>query len=80
MRTTVNFKTNALLPAKAIAAANGMPLGDVISELIMEGLAARQRKSQPSPASAVAGLPVLAHAKGARVFGLEDVERALDEA
>ena len=80
MRTTVNLKTNAMLPAKAIAAANGMPLGDVISELIMEGLAARQRTSQPSPASAVAGLPVLAHAKGAQVFGLEDVERALDEA
>lgn len=80
MRTTVNLKTNAMLPAKAIAAANGMPLGDVISELIMEGLAARQRTSQPSPASAVAGLPVFAHAKGARVFGLADVERALDEA
>ncbi len=80
MRTTINLKTNAMLPAKAIAAASRMPLGDVISDLVIEGIKARQRKSQPSYASAVAGLPVLAHAKGARVFGLEDVERALDEA
>lgn len=80
MRTTLNLSAHALLPSKAIAAARGMPLGDVISDLVIEGLAARQRKSQPSPASAVAGLPVLGHTKGARVFGLEDVERALDEA
>jgi hypothetical protein len=80
MRTTINLKTNAILPAKAIAAANRIPLGDVISDLVIEGIKARQRKSQPSPASAVVGLPVLAHTKGARVFGLEDVERALDEA
>ena len=80
MRTTINLKISAMLPAKAIASANRMPLGDVISELVIEGLAARQRKSQPSPASEVVGLPVLAHAKGARVFGLDDVERALDEA
>lgn len=79
MRTTINLKSNALLPAKAIAGAHRMPLGDVISDLVIEGLAARQRRSQPSPASAVIGLPVLAHAKGARVFGLVDVERALDE-
>ena len=80
MRTTINLKTSAMLPAKAMAAANRVPLGDVISELIIEGLAARQRKSKPSPANLVVGLPVLAHAKGARVFGLEAVERALDEA
>ena len=80
MRTTINLKTSAMLPAKAMAAANRVPLGDVISDLVIEGLAARQRKSQPSPANTVLGLPVLAHAKGARVFGLDDVERALDEA
>ena len=80
MRTTINLKTDAMLSAKAIAAANRMPLGDVISDLVIEGIKARQRKSQPLTASAVPGLPVFTHAKDARVFGLEDVERALDEA
>lgn len=79
MRTTINLKTSAMLPARAMAAANRVPLGDVISDLVIEGLAARQRKSRPPRARAIPGLPVLAHAKGARVFGLEDVERALDE-
>jgi hypothetical protein len=66
------------LSAKVVGPSHGMmPTQGVASGSV--SLAVRQRKLPPSRASTKSDLPVLRHTNGIRVFGLEEVERALNE-
>jgi hypothetical protein len=72
------MRETEVLIAKVVVPPSGVTAEQVIPTDLVN-LAVRHRKLRPTPAREGPGLPVLGHAKSARVFGLEDVERALDE-
>ncbi len=77
MRTTLNFDPRALSAAKALAAAREASLGEVVSELVLEAVARREKRATPATSS---GFPIFApSAKAARQhrFGLAEVEAGL---
>jgi hypothetical protein len=80
MRTTLNVDPRALVAAKALAAARGAALGDIVSELVLEAVAQREKKALAKTAS---GFPVFTTSEksksGKHRFGLEEVEAGLED-
>jgi hypothetical protein len=75
MRTTLSIDDDALAAARKLAAARNQSLGEVVSELMRRGLAARRTYT-----SVEHGLPVFAVAEDSPPFALDDVKRDEDEA
>lgn len=74
MRTTLSIDDDALEAARKLAAARNQSLGEVVSELMRRGLAAR--RTYPS---ARQGMPAFAVAEDSPPFALDDVKRDEDE-
>lgn len=74
MRTTLNLSPDVLNAARRLAAARSISLGDVVSELALQGL---QAQSQPVLARS-SGFPVFSVPVDAPLLGLEDVKRDED--
>lgn len=72
MRTTLDIAEDVLDAARAIAAAEGRSLGQVVSRLARRGLA-------PTPRSAQGGLPTFTVPPDAPAISGETVRRALEE-
>lgn len=79
MRTTVNLDDDVLRAARELAALSDRTLGEVISDLVRQGLA-RSREEGETEAPVRNGVPVLKTVTGAGVVTSEDVDRLLDEA
>lgn len=79
MRTTVNLDDDVLRAARELAALSDRTLGEVISDLVRQGLA-RSREEGETEAAVRNGVPVLKTVTGAGVVTSEDVDRLLDEA
>lgn len=73
MRTTLTIDDDVLAAARAIAARDKRPIGEVISEL------ARRALHRPAPAATRNGIPLLSPGQGARTVTLEIVNRLRDE-
>ncbi|MEW6665025.1 MAG: CopG family transcriptional regulator [Thermodesulfobacteriota bacterium] len=73
MRTTITIDDDLLAAAKALARAQSVPVGTVISELARKGLksSARTRKKN--------NFPVFSVSSAARPITLEDVKRIEDD-
>jgi hypothetical protein len=63
-------ETDALI-AKVVVPPSGVTAGQVIPTDLVN-LAVCHRKLRPTPAREGPGLPVLGHAKSARMFGLDE--------
>ena len=74
MRTTLQLDDDVLAHAKQLAAAQGKPLGLVVSELARVGMKRAQPKFKTRN-----GFPVFNVPPGGKTFSLEDVKRAEDE-
>jgi len=74
MRTTLNLDGDVLRTARAIARADGRPLGDVVSELMRRGL----RPTEPRLADEH-GFPVFEVGREAALITDEMVRAALEE-
>lgn len=74
MRTTLQLEDDVFVHAKQLAAAQGKPLGVVVSELARKGM----KRSQPK-FKTQSGFPVFNVPPGGKTFSLEDVRRAEDE-
>lgn len=72
MRTTVDIEAEVLHAARAIAAAEGRSLGQVLSRLARRGMSATSRVDDGE-------LPAFSVPNGARPLTDEVVRRALDE-
>lgn len=74
MRTTLSIDDRALDIARKLAAARNQPLGRVVSDLMLRGLAART--SYPATDD---GFPVFQIAEDSPPITLEDVKRDEDD-
>lgn len=74
MRTTLQLEDDVFLHAKQLAAAEGKPLGLVVSELARKGMKRSQPKLKTRNGFVLFDVP-----SGARTFSLEDVKRAEEE-
>ncbi len=74
MRTTLNLDDDVLATAKALAARQRKPLGEVIS-----GLLRRAVEPAVKPPSQRNGIPLFPVSRGARAVTPETVKELLDE-
>lgn len=74
MRTTLQLEDDVFIHAKQLAAAQGKPLGSVVSELMRKGIKIGQPKLKTRN-----GFPLFDVPPGGKTFSLEDVKRAEDE-
>ena len=74
MRTTLQLEDDVFLHAKQLAAAEGKPLGQVVSELARRGMKRNQPKLKTRN-----GLPLFDVPPGAKPFSLEDIKQLDDE-
>ena len=74
MRTTLQLEDDVFIHAKQLAAAQGKPLGAVVSELMRKGIKTSQPKLKTRN-----GFPLFDVPPGGKTFSLEDVKRAEDE-
>ena len=73
MRTTLSIDDDVLQAARALAAARGVSVGAIVSELARKGL-------KPSaPVAYRDDFPVFEIGESAPVFGPDEVGRALDD-
>ena len=70
MRITIEIDDDVMAAAKVLAVDRGMSVGEVISESVRRGLAARTRIGERD------GFPVFELPDGREGFGLTDVLRA----
>ncbi len=73
MRTTIDLDDDLLSALKPVAAAEGRSLGRVVSDLVRSALRADRGSVVET------GFPVFALPADARLFGPDEVARALDE-
>ena len=74
MRTTLDIDDEVLAAARRIAAARSKSVGQVVSELALQGLHARPKVATRE------GFPVFQVRKGARPITLDDIHRDADDA
>jgi hypothetical protein len=74
MRTTLNLDEDVLAAARALADAEGRPLGQVVSDLVRQGLEPREARLDDED-----GFPVFNVAEGAPPITGEMVAAGLDE-
>lgn len=74
MRTTLQLEDDVFIHAKQLAAAQGKPLGAVVSALMRQGIQRTQPKLKTRN-----GFPVFDVPPGGRTVTLEDVKRAEEE-
>lgn len=74
MRTTLNIEDDVLAAARSLAAAEGRPVGSVVSELARRGL---QRPAQISQGPS--GFPVVRVDASAALITTEMVRNALED-
>ena len=75
MRTTVNLDDDVLGVARELAALSGRTLGEVLSDLVRQGLA-----RQTEGGAMRNGVPLLEPTPDARMVSSEDVARLVDDA
>ncbi len=73
MRTTVSIDDDLLNAARNMAEARGVPLGQVVSELMRKGMQAKADYDMRN------GFPVFRVHSSSRPITLEDVKKAEDE-
>lgn len=74
MRTTLQLEDDVFTYAKQLAAAQGKPLGQVVSELARKGIKRSQPKLKTRNGFVLFDVP-----PGGRTFSLEDLKRAEEE-
>ncbi|MEJ2206617.1 MAG: CopG family transcriptional regulator [Gemmatimonadota bacterium] len=75
MRTTVNLDDDVLGVTRELAALSGRTLGEVLSDLVRQGLA-----RQAEEGAMRNGVPLLEPTPDARIVSSEDVARLVDDA